>query len=74
MFAFDDQAKKDIEEKLHFEDIKFKNIEVLKGGTLFDLNNDWFKNLAIELDADQYTAKKNDITVNVSLPPQADKV
>jgi len=74
VFAFDGQAKKDIEEKLHFEDIKFKNIEVIIGGTLSNLNNDWFKNLAIELDADQYTTKKSDITVNVSLPPQADRV
>lgn len=73
VFAFDDHAKNDIEEKLHFEDIKFKNIEVIIGGTLSDVNNDWFKNLAIELDADQYTTKKSDITVNVSLPPQADK-
>ncbi len=68
IFAYSDQSKTDIEGRLNMGEIKFKNVEVIAGGSLFDLNTNWFKKLALELDADQFTAKKNDIIVNVTLP------
>nr|WP_068890977.1 SIR2 family protein [Pedobacter panaciterrae] len=68
IFAYSESSKTDIEQKLNLGEIKFKNVEVIIGGSLFDLNANWFKKLAIELDADQFTNKKNDIIVNVNLP------
>lgn len=68
IFAYSEGSKADIEEKLNMGEIKFKNVEVIVGGSLFDLNANWFKKLAMELDADQFTPKKNDIVVNVTLP------
>ncbi|WP_439697415.1 SIR2 family protein [Mucilaginibacter sp. AW1-7] len=68
IFAYNDSSKTDIEQKLNMGEIKFKNVEVVTAGSLFDLNANWFKKLAMELDADQFTTKKNDIIVNVTLP------
>jgi hypothetical protein len=68
IFAYSDSSKTDIEQKLNMGEIKFKNVEVITAGSLFDLNANWFKKLALELDADQFTTKKNDIIVNVTLP------
>jgi hypothetical protein len=68
VFAYSDSSKTDIEQKLNMGEIKFKNVEVVTAGSLFDLNANWFKKLAMELDADQFTTKKNDIIVNVTLP------
>lgn len=69
IFAHSDHSKTDIEEKLNMGEIKFKNVEVVTAGSLADLNINWFKKLAIDLDADQYKTKKNDIVVNVTMPP-----
>ncbi len=68
IFAYSDSSKIDIEQKLNMGEIKFKNVEVVSGGSLFDLNAAWFKKLAMELDGDQFTTKKSDIIVNVTLP------
>lgn len=68
VFAYSDSSKTDIEQKLKMEEIKFKNIEVITGGSLSDLNATWFKKLATDLDANQFLAKKSDIVVNVTLP------
>ena len=68
IFAYNESSKTDTEQKLNLGEIKFKNVEVIIGGSLFDLNTNWFKKLAMELDADQFTTKKNDIIVNVNVP------
>ncbi|WDF68683.1 SIR2 family protein [Sphingobacterium oryzagri] len=68
IFAYDESSKTDIEQKLNLSQIKFKNVEVIVGGSLFDLNAKWFKKLAIELDSDQFASKRNDIVANVNLP------
>lgn len=68
IFAYDESSKTDIEQKFNLGEIKFKNVEVIIGGSLFDLNANWFKKLAMELDADQFTTNRNDVVVNVNLP------
>jgi len=68
IFAYNDDSKADIETKINMDDIKFKNVEVVTGGSLFDLNAAWFKKLATDLDADQFVIPKKDIVVNVTLP------
>lgn len=71
IFAYSDSSKTDIEQKINMGELKFKNVEVIIAGSLFDLNANWFKKLAMELDADQFTTKKNDIIVTLPKAEQA---
>ncbi|SMC60380.1 SIR2 family protein [Pedobacter nyackensis] len=70
VFAYDDSAKKDIENKLNLGEFKFGNISVLVAGDLAALNSTRFSSLARDLDDSQFAKKTNDIIVNVSIPPK----
>ena len=69
VFAYDDTAKEQIEKRLELMEFKFSNVEVMVAGDMSDLNQKWFSVLAKELDENLYSSKKNDITVNVTIPP-----
>jgi hypothetical protein len=69
VFAYSDDGKREIEQKLNMSEFKFSNVEVIKAGSFGDINKSWFAELAKNLDQDLYLKKKNDIVLNVTLPP-----
>lgn len=71
IFAYDDKSKLEIEAKLNMQDFKFRNVEIITVGDLASINNNWFSKLAKELDEELFQKKKNDLVVNVTLPPPA---